>query len=292
MAQNVTLLGASYPNVPAVDLPKTGGGTARFTDVSGTTAAAADVASGKVFYAADGTETTGTASGGGGNPMPYAMRPDAEKIITYTYDKLYVEDGVGTFPSYTSTATTIKTASSFESISIDLSTYDYFVMVRMLAYPIYNSTSVAKGRAEYYFGSTGYEVYYRPKNTLQALVNGTKKVTSDIYGTSTYSTFYRTVYWSSGSTLTTSTSVYGPGYTTNPPTVSATALTVKEPTFTIRGNSSCFTSTYWGYMTDARYQYIIDVYKAPRTQTIQGWAVSAGGASIVDAIVNNGGTLR
>lgn len=32
MAQNITLLGASYPNVPAVDLPKTGGGTARFID--------------------------------------------------------------------------------------------------------------------------------------------------------------------------------------------------------------------------------------------------------------------
>lgn len=32
MAQNITLLGASYPSVPAVDLPKTGGGTARFID--------------------------------------------------------------------------------------------------------------------------------------------------------------------------------------------------------------------------------------------------------------------
>lgn len=29
---DVTLWGASYSNVPAVDLPKTGGGTARFYD--------------------------------------------------------------------------------------------------------------------------------------------------------------------------------------------------------------------------------------------------------------------
>lgn len=32
MAQNITLLGASYQAVPAIDLPKTGGGTARFID--------------------------------------------------------------------------------------------------------------------------------------------------------------------------------------------------------------------------------------------------------------------
>lgn len=67
MAQNITLLGASYSAVPAVLLPKTGGGTARFDDASVTTATASDVASGKVFVAANGTITTGTASGGGGS---------------------------------------------------------------------------------------------------------------------------------------------------------------------------------------------------------------------------------
>ena len=34
MAQNITLMGASYPDVPAVTLPKTGGGTATFYDIT------------------------------------------------------------------------------------------------------------------------------------------------------------------------------------------------------------------------------------------------------------------
>ena len=64
MAKNITLMGASYTDVPAVTLPQTGGGTASFTDVTDTTATASDVAQGKVFYAADGNQTIGTASGG------------------------------------------------------------------------------------------------------------------------------------------------------------------------------------------------------------------------------------
>ena len=64
MAQNITLLGASYSNVPAVTLPKTGGGTASFTDVTDTTATAADVANTKYFYTAAGVRTQGTNSGG------------------------------------------------------------------------------------------------------------------------------------------------------------------------------------------------------------------------------------
>lgn len=33
MAKNITLLGADYPDVPAVQLPQTGGGTATFYDI-------------------------------------------------------------------------------------------------------------------------------------------------------------------------------------------------------------------------------------------------------------------
>ena len=40
MAQNITLLGANYSAVPGVQLPKTGGGTALFTDTTPTTATA------------------------------------------------------------------------------------------------------------------------------------------------------------------------------------------------------------------------------------------------------------
>ena len=69
MSQNITLMGASYSAVPAVTLPKTGGGTASFTDVTDTTAAAADVASGKYFYTAAGVRTAGTSSGGGGSGL-------------------------------------------------------------------------------------------------------------------------------------------------------------------------------------------------------------------------------
>ena len=87
MAQNITLMGASYSAVPAVTLPKTGGGTARFDDASVTTATAADVASGKVFLAADGTITTGTSSGGGSSKNVQVAQ-STSRATSSTYTKL------------------------------------------------------------------------------------------------------------------------------------------------------------------------------------------------------------
>ena len=65
MAQNITLMGASYSAVPAVTLPKTGGGSATFYDttIASNGAAATDIASGKLAYV-NGALITGTATGG------------------------------------------------------------------------------------------------------------------------------------------------------------------------------------------------------------------------------------
>ena len=84
MAQNITLLGASYTDVPAVTLPKTGGGTARFDDASVTTATASDVASGKIFLASDGTITMGTNSGGGGGSSAWTKVAETSYQVSTT----------------------------------------------------------------------------------------------------------------------------------------------------------------------------------------------------------------
>ena len=60
MAQNVVINGVTYSNCPEVDIPKSGGGTAKFFDIADSTAAAGDVVSGKYFYTSGGTKTQGS----------------------------------------------------------------------------------------------------------------------------------------------------------------------------------------------------------------------------------------
>ena len=117
MAQNITLMGASYSAVPAVTLPKTGGGTATFTDVTPTTAAASDVASGKIFFNSSGVQTTGTASGGGGGGVE-VYHKTADSVFS---DHLEFDNMVGEPTSFviTSGSMSINTVRKIVSIVYD-----------------------------------------------------------------------------------------------------------------------------------------------------------------------------
>lgn len=87
MAQTVNLWGATYSAVPAITVPS-GNGTARFTDVTPTTAAESDVTSGKIFFKSDGTQATGTNSGGGGSSMNVQVAQSTSRATTSTYTSL------------------------------------------------------------------------------------------------------------------------------------------------------------------------------------------------------------
>lgn len=64
MAQNVIINGVTYQNVPEVDIPKSGGGTAKFFDTAGATAAAADILTGKTAYGSSGSVSGSMANNG------------------------------------------------------------------------------------------------------------------------------------------------------------------------------------------------------------------------------------
>lgn len=79
MAQNITLLGASYSDVPAVTLPKTGGGTARFDDCTVVTAFASDVVQGKIIVTSDGAVVQGTLLDG--NNLAYGLTDGTMPLV-------------------------------------------------------------------------------------------------------------------------------------------------------------------------------------------------------------------
>lgn len=64
MAQNVVINGVTYQNCPEVDIPKSGGGTAKFFDTATADAAAGDILTGKTAYGANGSVSGSMANNG------------------------------------------------------------------------------------------------------------------------------------------------------------------------------------------------------------------------------------
>ena len=64
MAQNVIINGVTYQSVPEVDIPKSGGGTAKFYDTASANVSATDVLTGKTAYGASGSVSGSMANNG------------------------------------------------------------------------------------------------------------------------------------------------------------------------------------------------------------------------------------
>lgn len=93
MAQNLNFYG-HWEDVPYITLPKESGGTAQFTDVTDTTAIAADVSSTKYFYTAAGVRTKGTGTVAGSISLQNKSVNPTESQQSINADSGY--DGLGT----------------------------------------------------------------------------------------------------------------------------------------------------------------------------------------------------
>ena len=87
MAQNVVINGVTYSNVPEVDIPKSGGGTAKFYDASTADAAQGDILSGKKAFGSSG-EITGSMANNGATGGTIGA-----KAGTYTIPAGYTSGG-------------------------------------------------------------------------------------------------------------------------------------------------------------------------------------------------------
>lgn len=221
------------------------------------------------------------------------LRSDAELVKKYNFDNLLVHDLEIAIPAYSTTAKTL-VASASEATTVSMSTsYDYQVYERLLAYPIYKEgTAIATGRVEYWLQAMIRDIVEISPNSFKSM-NGSKSYGTRIYGIFQAGCFYRELYWSSASALTTySTNAYGVYMTSTAPTVSGTTLTIKTPAIMIRGHSTYLRSAVWSTIEDIRYQWISEVWRVPKGNlNLDGWGARQSTYHIFDNIQNNGGTL-
>jgi hypothetical protein len=240
MPVNVTLQGANYPDVPSVVLPKTGGGNANFYH---------DLKLG-------------------------AIRPDAELVQTWSYDKLIHDDENITIPAYTTTDTTLKNWEALTpTVTADRDNYCYFAQCRGLAIPIYSSSAIGAGRSEYCVSCMEQEFVIIPANSAKAIVDSTKSNNAWSVALARQANWNRNLYWSNATTLALDTQNYGAYLNFGVDiAMGGSTITARAPMLKIRGHATYFNSTYWGYMTDIRYQYVIELYRVPKTSlNVAGW---------------------
>lgn len=265
MAQNITLLGASYEDVPSVLLPKTGGGTAAFDDttISSNAATSADIASGKLAWV-NGSLLTGTGSGGGGGDYPWFGQNTT--YVGRILNKTVNLKNDTSFDSWTAstTAGTIKAASTTNDFSQVCDTNNtWWFLARFYVDIALKSSATLKNTVRRFVAYHTHLVYSYPSNNSN-LINGTNDTVT--YG-SLPSRIGLRYYGSTTGSLAFATSLYGPMYVNSAPTYSISGVTFsgKLPAILARCQSTYFATSRKADVDSANTNMVItvDVYKTP-----------------------------
>jgi hypothetical protein len=212
-----------------------------------------------------------------------ALRPDAELVKTWSYDGMMIADLGVEVPAYvTSSSKTVKTTETLGTYVMDPADHNWLVLMRTLTIPIYSTDAVAKGREEYQYSSYAYEYVDIPAGTVHALVDPTKTAAVN-RALVTMNGYIRLIHWSTATGIAVYDSTwYGIAQKETAPTSLNGTLTVKSPAIVMRGNETYFSQTYWEAMTDCRIQYVIELYRSPKSADVDGWVHTSQTLHVID----------
>lgn len=207
------------------------------------------------------------------------LRPDAVKVETWSYDKLWIEDEGETLPAYSTTAQTLKASEQLNiTHEFDLDNYKYFVLERGLVIPIYNTDTIARGRPEWSLSNCAYELVYPERGAFRALVDPTKSYGSvALSWVTTGGAFYRMPYFTSttGSLSVYAATSYGVWIGMVVPSYGSGAVQINSPQFTLRCQPNVFDQPFYEALDDIRFQWIIELWREPvGSLDYNGWVAN------------------
>lgn len=217
------------------------------------------------------------------------LRPDAVKVESWSYDRLWIEDEGETLPAYSTTALTLKASEPLEiTHEFDLDNYKYFVLERGLAIPIYNTDTIARGRVEWSLSSCAYEFVYPERGAFHALVDPTKSYGSIALSWITSGgAFYRMPYFTNtaGSLSVYAATSYGVWISMMMPSWTSGAVQINSPQFLLRCQPNVFDKPFYEALDDIRFQWIIELWREPiGNLDYDGWVVNQELDKILDCV--------
>lgn len=222
------------------------------------------------------------------NPIPQGwyntlkrgiIRPDAEKVETWSYDKLWVAEEGETLPAYSTTATTLKAS---EQLTVthewDLDNFKYCVLMRGLVIPFYNTDNIARGRVEWSMSNIAHELVCSEADAFRALVDPTASYRSPALAWVTAGgAVYRMPYFTNslGQLSVYSATSYGLWVTMVAPSYASGALYINSPNLTFRCQANVFDKPFYEALTDIRFQWVIELWREPiGSLNYNGWTAN------------------